>query len=62
LSVLIAQLCTALSNEQVAARERGQREEEDRREKGRETLRAAAERHAAAFEAAIAIGVQVLLS
>lgn len=42
---------------QVVTREKGQREEEDRREQGRLTLQTAAARHNATLEAALSIGV-----
>ncbi|KAG5185414.1 hypothetical protein JKP88DRAFT_289330 [Tribonema minus] len=43
---------------QIASREEAQKEEDDRRETGRTTLRAAAAKHAAAHDDAVALGVQ----
>ncbi|KAG5189663.1 P-loop containing nucleoside triphosphate hydrolase protein [Tribonema minus] len=43
---------------QIASREKAQKEEDDRRETGRTTLRAAAAKHAAAYDDAVALGVQ----
>ena len=47
----------AFCADQVVTREKAQREEENRRELGRATLQAAANRHIATAEAAIAVSV-----